>query len=477
MRSTGLFTARGRDSKSRSMRSNHKRNVEAMQAAPKCQSNTAAGLPCKRAALKGMPLCQSHAFWPTLPKPRAVHAADQRRAYSELQREIRREVKEIEKLIRWAKLNEVPDYLIRELTQRCTALAELGEPSSTKTSKGAARKIVPEPSTSGQEGATSAPAKRATPALVKSNSLSPAERIRDQALGAMFGLAVGEAYGVTTAGQKRGSFRERTEMYGQGELGLKRGEWGWDTAANLALSDVLLKTGSFKPADYLKRLAEHRDHHSFSPCSKVVGPGNMTALALSRFEQFGELIAIEQPNVRPTNGCLARMAPVAVRYWQQPGRMLEIAARQARTTHSGEGVEELSRSFAEVVAKAIAGHGKADLLTGRFWMKEWGRALTFGELRQVPESRIVSDQDARASFDAALWCVATGNGFEGALLKARNLGGDATSIAAMTGQLAGAIYGARAIRRDWLECLAGRETIEQQALQLFDAGLTEARSS
>jgi ADP-ribosylglycohydrolase len=47
----------------------------------------------------------------------------------------------------------------------------------------------------------------------------------------------------------------------------------------------------------------------------------------------------------------------------------------------------------------------------------------------------------------------------------------------MAGQLAGAIYGARAIRRDWLECIAGRESIERAALKLFDAGMAEAGSS
>lgn len=455
------------------MKSTHKRDVAAMQAAPRCQTNTAAGLPCKKPALKGMPLCQSHAFWPAAPKPRAVRAADQRRAYVELQQGIRREVKEIEKLVRWAKLNEVPDQLIDGLLKSAMRLGELAEPNTPKKTSASLRHTVSDPAAR----AALVPAKGASPTFVKPSPQSPAERTRDQALGAMLGLAVGEAYGVTTAGFERGTFREMTDMHGQGKLGLKRGEWDWDTAAMLALSETLIERGSFDPRYYLERLVEHRDDRSFSPCSQASGPGNMTALALNRFEQFDELLAIEQANVRPTNGCLARMAPVAVRYWAQPDRMLEVAARQARTTHGAEGVQELSRSFAEVVAMAIADHDKGYLLTGRFWDKQGARTLTFGELCQVPESRIVSNQDARASFDAALWCVATGDGFGGALLKARNLGGDATSIAAMAGQLAGALYGARAIRRDWLECLAGREQIEKAALQLFDEGKAEARSS
>jgi ADP-ribosylglycohydrolase len=454
------------------MKSTHKRNVTAMQAAPRCQSNTAAGLPCKKPALKGMPLCQSHAFWPAAPKPRAVRAADQRRAYVELQQEIRRKVRDIERLARWARLNEVPDHFIDSLSEIGTGLAELAEADAPKRNTAGGRPRVnaeaPNPFRAGSSAQSAA-----KPSIAELST----ERTRDRALGAMLGLAVGEAFGVTTAGFERGTFREMTEMYGQGKLGLNRGEWAWDTAAMLALTDTLLENPAFDAREYLERLVEHRDHRSYSPGSKPIRPGNMTALALSRFEQFDELFAIEQPTVRPTNGCLARIAPVAVRYWKQPDTMSEIAARQARTTHGGDGVEELSRSFAEAIALAIADHGRTALLSGRFWEKRWGRTLTFGELSQVPEDRILSDEDARGSFDAALWCVATGDGFNGALLNARNLGGDATSIGAMAGQLAGAIYGARAIRRDWLECIAGRESIERAALKLFDAGMAEAGSS
>jgi ADP-ribosyl-[dinitrogen reductase] hydrolase len=263
-------------------------------------------------------------------------------------------------------------------------------------------------------------------------------------------------------------------MFGAGLLGLKRGEWAWRTASMLALSDVLIENCSFEARDYLERLIEHRDHCSYAPNAAAMSPGNMTALALSRFEQFGELMALEQAGVQPTNGFLARLAPVAVRHWKRLEVMAEIAERQARTTHSGAGVERLSRSFAEAIGMAIGGHSKEAVLSCRFGEEQWGRTLTFGELRQVLQKRIRSDQGAQASFDAAFWCVATGGGFEGALCQARNLGGNAMSIGAMAGQLAGAIYGAGAIRRDWLECLAGRDRIEAAASQLFEAGMMEA---
>lgn len=458
------------------MKSTHKRNVAAMQAAPKCQSLTAAGLPCKKSALRGMPLCQSHAFWPLPPKPRAVRAADQRRAYIELQQEIRREVREIEKLIRWAKRNEVSDYLIRELSERRRSLAELAERQSAKTSTSASPRIVSEPSAPTRAGAVPVHAKVATPTLLKSYTQSAAERTRDQALGAMLGLAVGEAGGVTTTGFER-SEREYSGMRGGGKLDLKPGVWAWDTSATLILADSLLDHPSFDERDFIERLLEHRNVGTYSPTGEAVGLGGMTAVALNNFKQYGAIPASDPGAARPTNGCLARMAPVAIRFWKQRDEMLAIARRQSAVTHSGQGLAQLSEQFVEMIAMALADHPKFEILSGRFFDKKSRQTLTYGQLQNVPKSRIISGDDAADSFAAALWCVATGGGFEGAVIKALNLAGDATSIGAMAGQLAGAIYGARAIRRDWLECLAGRDRIEEAALQLFDAGMAHARPS
>jgi ADP-ribosyl-[dinitrogen reductase] hydrolase len=51
-----------------------------------------------------------------------------------------------------------------------------------------------------------------------------------------------------------------------------------------------------------------------------------------------------------------------------------------------------------------------------------------------------------------------------------NLGDDADTVAAVTGQLAGALWGATAIPRRWRDRLAWRDAIEAKAAALFDVG-------
>lgn len=58
------------------------------------------------------------------------------------------------------------------------------------------------------------------------------------------------------------------------------------------------------------------------------------------------------------------------------------------------------------------------------------------------------------SFRCALHSIKNYDGFENALIAAVNLGGDADTIGAITGGLAGAIYGVDAIPGRWVEKLA-----------------------
>jgi ADP-ribosylglycohydrolase len=63
----------------------------------------------------------------------------------------------------------------------------------------------------------------------------------------------------------------------------------------------------------------------------------------------------------------------------------------------------------------------------------------------------------------------TTNDYKTCVLKAVNLGGDADSVAAVAGGLAGALYGYDAIPREWLHELKRRDYIEQLCDAAADA--------
>merc|ERR1712048_1227405 len=62
----------------------------------------------------------------------------------------------------------------------------------------------------------------------------------------------------------------------------------------------------------------------------------------------------------------------------------------------------------------------------------------------------------------ALHCVWTSDSLPATILKAANLGGDADTVAAVAGQIAGAIWGASTVPPAWrrrLECWDGGDTV------------------
>jgi ADP-ribosyl-[dinitrogen reductase] hydrolase len=93
--------------------------------------------------------------------------------------------------------------------------------------------------------------------------------------------------------------------------------------------------------------------------------------------------------------------------------------------------------------------------------------INAGEWRAKSRNEIRSSGYVVDTLEAALWAVGTTDNFESAVLTAANLGDDADSVGAVAGQLAGAIYGLRAIPRDWLSTLAWRDKIESLADTLF----------
>jgi ADP-ribosyl-[dinitrogen reductase] hydrolase len=71
------------------------------------------------------------------------------------------------------------------------------------------------------------------------------------------------------------------------------------------------------------------------------------------------------------------------------------------------------------------------------------------------------------TLEAALWAVSEASGFAEAVLLAANLGDDADTVAAVTGQIAGALWGAGAIPASWRRTLAWAPRIEELGRRLF----------
>lgn len=64
------------------------------------------------------------------------------------------------------------------------------------------------------------------------------------------------------------------------------------------------------------------------------------------------------------------------------------------------------------------------------------------------------------TLEASLWCILNTATYSSAVLTAVNLGDDTDTTAAVTGALAGIIYGYEEVPKEWIDKLANKELID-----------------
>jgi ADP-ribosyl-[dinitrogen reductase] hydrolase len=304
---------------------------------------------------------------------------------------------------------------------------------------------------------------------------SSQETVIDRALGALVGLAVGDAVGTTLEFAPRDTYTPIFDMVGGGPFHLRPGEWTDDTAMALALADSLIACKKLDETDLMQRFSRWRDEGAYSCTGTCFDIGITTSRALDRWNRTGDPIAGSIDPHTAGNGSLMRLAPVALMYWNDRSALRDAAARQSSTTHAAPAAVAACEVYADLLADAIAGHSLDDLLSRA------KRAV--GAIADPDIAKIVAGswrgkrrEDIRGSgyvvdaMEAAIWCVARSGSYREAVLTAANLGEDADTTAAIAGQLAGAIYGLSGIPEEWRERLAWEDRILDMGRQLITSG-------
>jgi len=290
----------------------------------------------------------------------------------------------------------------------------------------------------------------------------------DRFEGALLGLACGDAVGTTVEFMPRGSFAPLTDMVGGGPFGLQPGQWTDDTSMALCLAESLIAQPSCDPRDQMTRYANWYQWGYWSSTGDCFDIGMATREAIQAFLRTGEALAGSTDPHKAGNGSLMRLVPIAMLYGADEPRVQEMAELSSRTTHAAAECLDACRLFAVVLSRALAGQTKAQVLdlSGLSSTSPRIAEIARGSWRHKSREQISGSGYVVHSLEAALWCFAQHHGFEAAVLEAANLGDDADTTAAVTGQIAGAFWGRSGIPAAWLEKLHGGADIRALAQAL-----------
>lgn len=301
----------------------------------------------------------------------------------------------------------------------------------------------------------------------------------DRYRGALLGLAAGDALGTTLEFEPPGTFTPITGMVGGGPFRLEPGYWTDDTSLALCLAESLTERRGFDPVDQLARYVRwYREGH-LSSTGSCFDIGTTTALALGRFERTGEAYPGDTAPDSQANGSLMRLAPAPMYFARDYETAIEMSGESSRTTHGSQACIDACRYFGGLIAAALRGVRKDEILSTRFHPEHGAWAenalhpaideVAAGSFREKQPPEIQGSGHVVRAMEAALWAFAQSGNFREGCLLAVNLGDDADTTGAIYGQLAGAYYGADGIPPEWLDPLALREIIVGFADDLYAA--------
>ena len=292
--------------------------------------------------------------------------------------------------------------------------------------------------------------------------------------GALLGLAVGDALGTTVEFRARGEFPPVTDLVGGGPFNLSPGQWTDDTSMALCLAESLITCRGFDARDQMQRYVRWARDGYLSSTGTCFDIGNTISAALRKFGETGDPIAGPTDPSTAGNGSLMRLAPIPIFYATDADAAIHHAGESSRTTHGAREAVDACRYYASLIVLALNGASKNEILDAPAPPNTIPSVVNIasGAYRNKDEHDIHSTGYVMHSLEAALWCFARTENYADAVLTATNLGYDADTTAAITGQLAGAHYGVDGIPADWREKVTLHDRIVEMADTLATGGLS-----
>lgn len=305
------------------------------------------------------------------------------------------------------------------------------------------------------------------------------------AKGCLLGLAIGDALGTTLEFAPRDTYTALTDMTGGGPFKLAPGQWTDDTSMALCLADSLLACHRHDPRDQLDRYLRWYRQGENSVTGHCFDIGSTVSRALRQYDKSGNPYPGSDDAMSAGNGSLMRLAPIVLFYSQHRSlrvdplpQLIEMAALSSRTTHGEGRAVAACQLMALYIDRALStepseADSKAAVLTltddERFALGSLPEEIALianGAYRDKARQQIASSGYVVDSLEAALWSFWHSNTFADGALLAANLGGDADTVAAIYGQLAGAYYGDEGIPASWRDRLAWHDKLSELALAL-----------
>ena len=261
---------------------------------------------------------------------------------------------------------------------------------------------------------------------------------KEKALGALWGLVVGDCLGSPIQFTEKDGHPWITEMVECRIFGTPPGYWTDDSSMAFCVAESLAGLGRFDAGAVGRNFVRWMREGWWSSLEHAFDVGGATAAAVRGIEAGRLKNGTEDTQ---GNGSIMRLAPsYIIGYGKQDQKILHEISD---LTHDSARVRETVDLMKHICDEHML-----------------GEPTKIKSLYRTREE-VNNSGWAVSTLHAALWALETTKSFEEGMIAAVNLGGDADTIGAVFGQIAGALYGYDAIPERWLAAIKDREKINE----------------
>ncbi|MGB3074882.1 MAG: ADP-ribosylglycohydrolase family protein [Chitinophagales bacterium] len=306
----------------------------------------------------------------------------------------------------------------------------------------------------------------------------------DKIKSVLFGVAVGDALGVPVEFHSRQTIRKNpvTDMIGYGTYNLPPGTFSDDSSLTFCLAEAL--TNEFDLNTIGQNFVKWCYNNYWTPRGNVFDIGIATRQAIDRLAK----------GVRPDlaggfdvssngNGSLMRISPLTFYLLDKPiHERYEITKQVSSITHGHIRSVIACFYYLEFARQLFAQKDKFEIYKNlqteithhlSYLSINLTEVAVFDRLLkqniyELTEENIFSSGYVLHTLEAGIWCLLTTDNYKDAVLKAVNLGEDTDTTGAVTGGLAGLLYGLDNVPANWIKQIAKQDDIEELAERLAE---------
>ena len=292
----------------------------------------------------------------------------------------------------------------------------------------------------------------------------------------LFGVSVGDALGVPLEFESRDFLKKNpvVKMLSGGMHGQVEGVWSDDSSLTFCLAETIAE--GYDINLLAEKFIAWKYNAYWTATGEVFDIGNATSWAISNLSKGVSPIEAGGKNESDNgNGSLMRILPLVLLLKDLPIEdRFKLTKEVSSITHAHPRSVMACFYYLEFALELIEGKDKFKIYenlkikvldffnSNNDCMKEAHHydKLLKKNIYELDEDSIQSSGYVIHTLEAIIWCLLKTDSYNEAVLRAVNLGEDTDTTGAVTGGLAGLLYGYESIPEDWINTIKGKNEID-----------------